>query len=97
MFLSRCRSSTDLNAAWILQVAGTLTLATNKKVILAGGALAQNIVWVVTGSVALGAGAHIEGIVLGATSITLTTGSSINGRLLSQTAVALQKAVVTEP
>lgn len=72
-------------------------MATSKKVVLLGGALPKNIVWVVSGTVTLGAGAHIEGIVLSATSITLATGASINGRLLSQTAVNLQKAVVKQP
>ncbi|KAJ7434549.1 hypothetical protein FB451DRAFT_1311296 [Mycena latifolia] len=62
---------------------------------LAGGALASNIVWVVTGSVTAGAGAHLEGVILGKTSITLQTGTTANSRLLAQTFVALQKATVT--
>lgn len=58
---------------------------------LVGGAVAKNIVWVTSGAVTVGAGAHIEGVILGKTSITMVTGSSINGRLLAQTGVALQK------
>lgn len=50
-----------------------------------------NIVWVVTGAVSVAAGAHIEGVVLGKTSISLLTGATANSRLLSQTSVALQK------
>ena len=65
--------------------------------ILSGGALAKNIVWQVAGSVSIGATAHFEGIVLGATAITLETGSSMNGGLLAQTAVNLQSATVTQP
>ncbi|KAJ7040890.1 antifreeze protein [Mycena alexandri] len=79
---------------WIFQVAGTLTVVAGKKMVLAGGALAGNIVWVVTGSVSVAAGAHIEGVVLGKTSISLLTGATANSRLLSQTSVALQKATV---
>ncbi|KAJ7363080.1 antifreeze protein [Mycena albidolilacea] len=79
---------------WIFQVAGTLTIATGKRMTLAGGALASNIVWVVSGSVTAAAGSHIEGVVLGKTSITLQTGATANSRLLAQTAVALQKATV---
>ncbi|KAJ7465710.1 antifreeze protein [Mycena latifolia] len=80
---------------WIFQVTGTLTIAAAKKMTLAGGALASNIVWVVTGSVTAGAGAHLEGVILGKTSITLQTGTTANSRLLAQTFVALQKATVT--
>jgi cytoskeletal protein CcmA (bactofilin family) len=76
--------------AWIFQITGTLSLAAGVKTILSGGALASNIVWVVAESVTLGAQSHLEGVVLGKISITLETGSSINGRLLSQTNVALQ-------
>ncbi|KAJ7458596.1 antifreeze protein [Mycena latifolia] len=80
---------------WIFQVTGTLTVAAAKKMTLAGGALASNIVWVVTGAVTAGAGAHLEGVILGKTSITLQTGTTANSRLLAQTFVALQKATVT--
>jgi hypothetical protein len=78
-------------SAWIFQVSGGLSVAAGKRVILAGGALASNIVWVVSGAVSVAAGAHLEGVVLGKTSITLITGATANSRLLSQTAVALQK------
>jgi hypothetical protein len=83
--------------AWILQVSGTVSLAAGKRVILLGGALPQNIFWVVSGPVSLAAAAHIEGIVLATGAVTLATGASINGRLLTQANVALQKAVVTQP
>ncbi|KAJ7701104.1 ice-binding protein [Mycena rosella] len=80
---------------WIFQVSGTLTIAGAKKMTLAGGALASNIVWVVAGAVTAGASSHVEGVILGKTSITLQTGTTANSRLLSQTFVALQKATVT--
>jgi hypothetical protein len=79
---------------WIFQISGGLTVAAAKKVVLVGGALASNIVWVVSGAVSVAAGAHIEGVVLGKTSISLLTGATANSRLLSQTSVALQKATV---
>ncbi|KDR71852.1 hypothetical protein GALMADRAFT_229358 [Galerina marginata CBS 339.88] len=75
---------------WIFQVAGTFNLAAGVRATLVGGALASNIIWAVSGAVTLGAGSHLEGVVLGKTSCTLQTGSSINGRLLCQTNVALQ-------
>jgi len=68
-----------------------------KQITLAGGALARNIVWVVAGAITVGTGSHFEGILLGSIDITFQTGSSINGRLFSQTAVSLQQASVTSP
>jgi hypothetical protein len=82
---------------WIFQIAGKLTQANGAKVILTGGALAQNIFWQSFGVVSLGTTAHFEGIVLAETSITLGTGASVNGRLLAQTAVTLNANTVTDP
>ncbi|KAJ7247135.1 antifreeze protein [Mycena haematopus] len=79
---------------WIFQVAGALTIASAKKMVLSGGALSSNIVWVVSSGVTAGAGSHIEGVILGKTLITLETGATANSRLLAQTFVALQKATV---
>ncbi|KAJ7337393.1 antifreeze protein [Mycena albidolilacea] len=80
---------------WIFQVSGGLSIAAGARVTLAGGARTSNIVWVVAGTVSAAAGAHLEGVVLGKSSITLLTGATANSRLLSQTAVVLQKATVT--
>lgn len=81
---------------WIFQIAGALTVADAKKVILVG-ALAKNIFWQTAGGVTIGAGAHFEGIILSKTVAVLQTGASMNGRVLAQTAVTLQKAIVTQP
>ena len=85
------------NDVWIFQIAGTVTQASATRVILTGGARAQNIFWQAAGVVALGTTAHLEGIVLAQTGITLSTGATVNGRLLAQTAVTLQMNVVTQP
>jgi len=82
---------------WIFQVAGTLTQANYTQVTLANGALAKNIFWQVAGAVTLGTNAHFEGVVLGKTMIAVNTGTSVNGRLLAQTAVTLQMNAITEP
>jgi len=87
-------TSTDV---WILKVAGTLGMAAAKNVILAGGAMAKNIVWQVSGAVTIGANTHFEGIILGQTGITFGNLSSINGRLLAQSAVVLDATTVTVP
>ena len=82
---------------WVFQIAGTLNMAANQKVILAGGALPQNVFWQVSGAVTMGAGTHFEGIILGQTGITFGNLSSINGRLLAQTAVVLDMTTVVVP
>jgi len=85
------------NDVWIFQIGGGITQATGVKVVLSGGALAKNVFWQTAGAVALGTGAHLEGIVLSLSEITLATGATVNGRLLSQTAVTLDASTVTQP
>jgi len=87
-------SSTDI---WIFQVAGTLIMSSAVKITLSGGAQAKNIFWQVAGAVTLGTTSSFEGIILGKTGINLKTGASINGRLLAQTAVTLEKNTVKHP
>jgi hypothetical protein len=82
---------------WIFQVTGDLKLSADKAMILEGGAAPANIFWQVAGNVDLGATSHAEGIVLSKTAIKLQTGSTINGRLLAQTAVDIAGATVTAP
>ena len=82
---------------WIFQVAGTLNMSSAVKIILSGGAQAKNIYWQVADAVTLGTTSHFEGIILGMTGINMRTGASINGRMLAQTAVTLQKNTVTRP
>ena len=82
---------------WIFQVAGTLITSSAVNITLSGGAQAKNIYWQTAGAVTLGTTSHFEGIILGKTGINLQTGASINGRLLAQTAVTLQKNTVTQP
>jgi Ice-binding-like len=85
------------NDVWIFQVAGTLNMSSAIKITLSGGAKAKNIFWQTTGAVTLGTTSHFEGIILGKTAINLLTGASLNGKMLAQTAVTLQKNTVTKP
>jgi ice-binding like protein len=84
------------NDTWIFQIAGDLTLSSAARVMLAGGALAKNIVWQVAGIVTVGTTAHLEGRVLSQTQIILRTGATANGRLLAQTQVVLDANTVVE-
>lgn len=94
--------STDValkgKGVYIFQIAGTLSIASAKRVILQGGARAKNIFWQVAGSgVTLGTTSHFEGIILSKTLIAMQTGATINGRLLAQTAVTLDQNAVRKP
>ena len=85
------------NDVFILQVAGSLTEANAKQVILSGGAQAKNVYWASAGAVAIGTNAHFEGTILSKTMIAMNTNASISGRLLAQTAVTLQMNTITPP
>lgn len=72
------------NATWIFQVGSTLTTATNNSyVILVGGAQPANIFWLVGSSATIGTNTVFVGNILAQTSITVTTGAIVGGRLLA--------------
>jgi hypothetical protein len=85
------------HGVWIFQISQNLILANAIHVVLRGHAQAQNIYWQVAGKAVLGTTSHFEGILLSKTLVAMKTGASINGRLLAQTAVTLQKNSVTAP
>jgi hypothetical protein len=87
-------SSTDV---WIFQIANNLTMDAGIKIILAGGAVPQNVFWQIAGNSHIFAGANFKGIMLCWTDITFEDGSTIKGRLFSMTAVNLKAATVTQP
>ena len=74
----------DSNAVWIFQIASTLTTTTGRQVILSGGANAANIFWQVGSSATLGTTSVCKGNILALTSITVTTGAGVEGRLLAR-------------
>ncbi|OEU06569.1 hypothetical protein FRACYDRAFT_222050 [Fragilariopsis cylindrus CCMP1102] len=84
------------DAVFIIQTSKSVSQAGNTRVILAGGAKAENIFWSVAGAASVAAGSHSEGIFLVKKGVTFITGSSLNGRIFSQTAVTLQMATITE-
>jgi hypothetical protein len=84
------------NDVWIFQMTNDLSIAANKSITLAGGALPGNVFWQVAGEVNMQAGAHFEGVILSQTAIKMVTGASMNGRLLAQSQVALDQNTVTE-
>ena len=86
-------SDTDV---FIFKISGDVKAAAGAKVILTGGAQASNIFWQVAGLVTAGAGSHLEGTFLVATSAAFGTGSSLNGRVLAQTKVTLDAVTINQ-
>src|SRR2546426_1742857 len=76
----------DANAVFIFQMASTLTTTSARQVILIGGARAANVFWQVGSSATLGTGSAFKGNILALASITVTTGATVEGRLLARTA-----------
>jgi hypothetical protein len=87
----------DPEAVFIIQVVGALgTTAATGNVLLANDAQSANIFWIVEGAVSLGANSHMEGTILGGTTITFGATTTISGRALAGTAagtIALATAV----
>jgi hypothetical protein len=79
-------SATDV---FVFEITGKLTQSAATQVILTGGALPQNVFWVVSGNVDIGTTATMQGVILGQTLINMQTGSTEHGRLLAQSAVTL--------
>ena len=73
----------DGNAVFIFKMASTLTTASGAQVILAGGAQAKNVFWLVGSSATLDTTTIFQGNILAAVSITVNTNSDITGRLLA--------------
>lgn len=82
---------------WVFQIDGGITMNPGSIVTLAGGALPQNVFWRTSGVAALDTTAHLEGIVLSGSSVTLADGASVNGRLYATTAVTLIANTITRP
>jgi hypothetical protein len=83
------------NDVWIFQVSQGLIVASGVQIILAGGALPQNIYWQVFAAADLGTTSQFKGTIISQTSIVMKTGASINGKLLAGTAVNLDHNTVT--
>ena len=88
----------DPNAVFVFQAGSTLTTASASSVTLVNGAQACNVYWQVGSSATLGTGSAFRGTVLALTSITLTTGATVEGRVLARNgAVTLDTNTITAP
>jgi hypothetical protein len=87
----------DEDSVFIIQIKGNLEQSAKTKVVLADGALANNIFWQVEGSVVVSTGAEMKGILLAKTAVDFKTGSLLVGKVLSQTECSLESASVKNP
>lgn len=73
----------DPNAVFVFQTGSTLTTATNASVNVINSGQNCNVFWQIGSSATLGINTVFKGNVLASASITLTTGTSLNGRALA--------------
>jgi len=76
----------DVDDVWIFQVGSALTLGSGIQVVLAGRAQPRNIFWQVGSSATLGTSSSFKGTLLADQSITMDTGSVVEGRALARVA-----------
>jgi len=87
----------DPNAVFIFKAASTLTTAGSSSVNLVNGAQACNVFWQVGSSATLGTNSVLRGNVLALTSVTVTTGANVDGRVLARDgAVTLDTDTITK-
>lgn len=88
----------NANAVWVFQIGSTLTTTAARQVFLINGAKADNVFWQVGTSATLGTTSVFKGNIIAAVSITMNSGSSLEGRALTQSgAVSLASCTVTKP
>jgi hypothetical protein len=88
----------DPAAVWIFQAGSTLITASNSTVALTNGADPCNVFWQVGSSATLGTGTTFVGTILALTSITVQTGTTVEGRALARNgAVTLDNNVFNLP
>jgi len=74
----------DPAAVFVFQAGSTLTAGPGSRVRLVGGARPCNVFWQVGSSVTIGSNSTFAGSILALTSITLTTGATLQGRALAR-------------
>jgi hypothetical protein len=88
----------DPNAVFVFQAGSTLTTASGSTVLLTNGASPCNVYWQVGSSATLGTGSTFIGTIMALTAATVTTGVTVEGRVLARNgSVTLDDDVITAP
>ncbi|KAF8178826.1 hypothetical protein K438DRAFT_1843734 [Mycena galopus ATCC 62051] len=82
---------------WIFQISGSFNQAADVQMTLTGGALPQNIVWAIAGTVTLGANTVFQGTILAKTNVDVDANVVDNGCIYAGTAVALKETTIQCP
>jgi hypothetical protein len=72
------------SSQWTFLVTGNLAIDPNSNVLLSGGAIPDNVRWVVSGPATVGDGSHVMGNLMATGDITLGGGITLQGRALSR-------------
>jgi hypothetical protein len=87
----------DPNAVFVFQAGSTLTAGSASRVLLIGGAQPCNVFWQVGSSATIGTSSAFAGNILALTSISMTTGATLQGRALARNgAVTLDTNTITK-
>jgi hypothetical protein len=73
------------DAVWVFQIPESLTTASSSRILLTNGASACNVYWQIGASATLGTHSTFVGTIMALASITVTTGTNIEGRALART------------
>lgn len=88
----------DASSVFIIQVPSSLTTASGSKVVLENGAQSCHVYFQVTSSATLGTNSSFAGTLMALTSVTASTGATVDGRLLARNgAVTLDGNTITVP
>ncbi|MDZ7776154.1 MAG: ice-binding family protein [Bacteroidales bacterium] len=85
------------NDTWVFQIEDDFSIQDAAKITLANGAQAKNIFWVTKKQALLGSTVEFHGNIIASTLISLNSGTTVQGRLLCQTAATLISSEVTKP
>jgi hypothetical protein len=86
----------DPNAVFIFQIGSSLTTATSSSVVLLNNAQSCHVFWQIGASATLGTNSTFVGTIMALTSISVTTGATVQGRALARNgSVTLDNNVFT--
>lgn len=81
---------------WQVDIVQSVSLGAGAQIILAGGALPQNVYWVINGA-DLGTSSKFKGVILADNAIVMGTGASLDGRMYAGSVANLDHNTVAWP